>query len=72
MPGSCCATRKIEKRAWDPALECVHRLDGSGVLPPARHDEIVKRLTIVDEQRTREAKQRAIEDMERALRSATK
>src|SRR5882672_7993341 len=24
----------IEKRAWDPALECLHKLDGSGTLAP--------------------------------------
>lgn len=62
----------IEKRAWDPALQCLHKLDGSGVLPVARRNEIVKRLTIVNENRTAEAKQRAIEEMERALRSAPK
>jgi len=63
---------QIEKRAWDAALECLHKLDGSGVLPPARRSETVKRLTIVDEQRSREAKQKAIEVMERALGSPAK
>jgi len=63
---------QIEKRAWDAALECLHKLDGSGVLPPARRSETVKRLTIVDEQRGREAKQKAIEVMERALGSPAK
>jgi O-antigen ligase len=63
---------QIEKRAWDPALQCLHKLDGAGILPPTRRNEIVKRLTIVDEQRTGEAKQKAIEVMERALRSPAK
>lgn len=63
---------QIEKRAWDPALECLHKLDGSGVIAPTRRHEIAKRITIVDQQRTTEAKQRAIEDMERALRSPPK
>jgi len=63
---------QIEKRAWDPALQCLHKLDGAGILPPTRRNEVVKRLTIVDEQRTSEAKQKAIEDMERALRSPAK
>ncbi|HEU4729216.1 MAG TPA: hypothetical protein VFT22_15035, partial [Kofleriaceae bacterium] len=62
----------IEKRAWDPALECLHRLDGSGILTEARRGDIVKRLAIVDEQRTTSAKQGAIEQMERALRSGPK
>jgi O-antigen ligase len=62
----------IEKRAWDPALECLHKLDASGVIAPAQRGEVVKRLTIVNEQRAREAKQRAIEVMERALGSPPK
>ncbi len=62
----------IEKRAWDPALECLHKLDGSGVIPMTRRNEVVKRLTIVNEQRTNEAKQKAIEEMERALGSRPK
>ncbi|MBC7977901.1 MAG: hypothetical protein H7138_23210, partial [Myxococcales bacterium] len=63
---------QIEKRAWDPALECLHKLDGSGVIAPARRNDVVKRLTIVNDQRTTEAKQKAIEEMERALRSGPK
>jgi O-antigen ligase/tetratricopeptide (TPR) repeat protein len=63
---------QIEKRAWDPALECLHKLDGSGVIAVSRRNEVVKRLTIVNENRTAEAKQKAIEEMERALRSAPK
>lgn len=62
----------IEKRAWDPALECLHRLDGSGVVPPGDRAGIVQRLAIVDEHRTTEAKQRAIDQMERALGSPVK
>ena len=62
----------IEKRAWDPALECLHKLDGSGIIAVARRNNVVKRLTIVNEQRATEAKQKAIEEMERALGSASK
>jgi hypothetical protein len=62
----------IEKRAWDPALECLHKLDGSGVLPVTRRYDVVKRLTIVNEQRALEAKQKAIEEMQRALGSPSK
>ena len=62
----------IEKRAWDPALECLHKIDGSGIIAGAQRNDVVKRLTIVNEQRTTEAKQKAIEAMERALGSAAK
>jgi O-antigen ligase len=63
---------QIEKRAWDPALECLHKLDGSGIIPPGDRAGIVQRLAIVDEHRTREAQQRAIEQLERALGSPAK
>jgi hypothetical protein len=63
---------QIEKRAWDPALECLHKLDGSGSIPPGDRAGIVQRLAVVDEHRTREAQQRAIEQMERALGSPAK
>jgi O-antigen ligase len=63
---------QIEKRAWDAALQCLHKLDGSGVITGAQRSEVVKRLTIVDQHRAIEAKQKAIEDMLRALRSAPK
>ncbi|HEX4417959.1 MAG TPA: O-antigen ligase family protein [Kofleriaceae bacterium] len=63
---------QIEKRAWDPALECLHKLDGSAVLAPTRRYEVTQRLSIVTEQRTAEAKQKAIEELERALGSRPK
>jgi O-antigen ligase len=63
---------QIEKRAWDPALECLHKLDGAGLIEASRRFEIVKRFTIVNDHRAAEAKQRAIEDMERALGSRPK
>lgn len=62
----------IEKRDWDPALQCLHKLDASGVVPQFRRIEITKRLSIVDDARTSEAKQKAVEAMERALRSPAK
>jgi O-antigen ligase len=63
---------QIEKRAWDRALECLHKLDGAGIIAASHRNDVVKRLTIVNEQRTTEAKQKAIEEMERALRSPSK
>jgi O-antigen ligase len=62
----------IEKRAWDPALECLHKLDASGLTALTRRGEVVKRLAIVSEHRTIEAKQKAIEEMLRALGSRPK
>ena len=63
---------QIEKRAWDPALQCLHKLDGSPVLPLTRHYEVTQRISIVSEHRTAEAKQKAIEELERALGSVPK
>ena len=63
---------QIEKRAWDPALQCLHKLDGAGVLSVTQRYEITKRLAIVTEHREMEAKQKAIEEMQRALGSASK
>jgi O-antigen ligase len=63
---------QIEKRAWDPALQCLHRLDGSGTITDGRRYEVTRRLTIVNDHRTAEAKQKAIEEMERALGSRPK
>jgi hypothetical protein len=63
---------QIEKRAWDAALECLHKLDGSGIISVARRNDVVKRLTIVNEARATEAKHKAIEQLERALGSASK
>jgi uncharacterized protein HemY len=63
---------RIEQRAWDAAIECLHKLDGSGILNASERTEIVQRIAFVDEHRSREAKQRAIEDMERALGSPAK
>jgi O-antigen ligase/tetratricopeptide (TPR) repeat protein len=57
----------LEQRAWDRALECLHKLDGAGVEGPARRGDITHRLSIVAEQRTREAKRKAIEELERAV-----
>jgi hypothetical protein len=62
----------IEKRSWDEAVECLHKLDASGLILGPRRNDVVKRLTIVNDQRTTEAKHRAIEEMERALGSGSK
>ncbi|HEY0192141.1 MAG TPA: hypothetical protein VGC42_13565, partial [Kofleriaceae bacterium] len=63
---------QIEKRAWDAGLECLHKLDGSGVMSPTRRYEVTKRLSIISDHRKTEAKQKAIEELQRALGSDTK
>jgi O-antigen ligase len=62
----------IELRSWDPALECLHKLDGSGTIAEGRRYDVTKRLMIVNDHRATEAKQKAIEDMQRALGSPAK
>jgi O-antigen ligase len=63
---------QIEKREWDHALECLHKLDGSPILAMTRHSEVTRRISIVNENRTAEAKLKAIEELERALGSRPK
>lgn len=57
---------QIEKHAWDTATRCLHRLDASGL--PNDRQEILKRLTEVDQQRTFEAKMEAAQRMEAELK----
>jgi O-antigen ligase/tetratricopeptide (TPR) repeat protein len=59
----------LENRAWDAALECLHKLDASAAITPARRGDVTRRLAIVNERRTTEAKQRAMEQLERTLGS---
>ncbi|HEU0030808.1 MAG TPA: O-antigen ligase family protein [Kofleriaceae bacterium] len=63
---------KIDRKQWDPAVECIHRLEGSGALTAGKRDETNKRLTFIKEQRTLEARQQAIEALERNLRESIK
>lgn len=56
----------IEKKEWDPALECIHRLDASGLLGGSRYD-VTKRLDAINEERTRESKMKAIEELEKSV-----
>jgi uncharacterized protein HemY len=63
---------QIEKREWDHALECLHKLDGSPIFAATRHGEVTQRISIITENRTAEAKQKAIEELERALGSYPK
>lgn len=60
----------IEQRDWDRALECVHHLDGSGLVVAGGAD-IAQRLGIIDEQRTYEAKMQAAEALNRSLGSGS-
>ena len=56
----------IQKKQWDPAIECLHRLDASGLIQPGS-DEVTRRLQTIDQQRTYESKMAAVTAMERAL-----
>jgi O-antigen ligase len=55
-----------EQRSWEPALQCLHHLDGSG-LQGASHYDITKRLDDINGQRTYEAKMQAAQALEKAL-----
>lgn len=55
-----------QRKEWDPALECLHRLDASG-LPTVSHLDITKRIQEISEQRTVESKMAAIKAMEHSL-----
>lgn len=58
-----------ERRDWDNALKCLHRLDASGL--PIGRGEVARRLGAINEERTRESKKAAIEAMEKALNEPT-
>jgi O-antigen ligase len=55
----------IARKAWDRALECVRRLDGSGIVPQDRHGKVADRLTTITDARTLETTQQVIDAMER-------
>ncbi|MCW5800901.1 MAG: O-antigen ligase family protein [Deltaproteobacteria bacterium] len=57
----------VERRNWDKAVECLHRLDGSGTVASSQRPEIAKRLNFVKEQRNLEARLQTIERMKRQL-----
>lgn len=61
----------IETRDWDGALACIHHLDVSGLVPPGGA-ETSRRIEIIDEQRTYDAKMHVIETLERAAGSDAK
>ena len=58
----------IQKKQWDPAIECLHRLDASGLIRPGS-DQVTTRLQTIDQQRTYESKMAAAKAMEQSLGS---
>jgi len=56
----------IERKEWDPALECLHRLDSSGLV--SDRSEISKRLKEISDQRAYEAKLQAAQALERSIK----
>jgi hypothetical protein len=57
----------IAQKDWDAANECLHRLDASALLPDRMAIEM--RTKTIEEERTREAKMKAIEVLERSVSS---
>ena len=55
----------IALEAWDPALECIHRLDASGLL--TSRADVTKRLAAINDARLHEAKMQAIDNMNKSL-----
>ncbi len=55
----------IARKDWDPALECLHQLDSSGL--GADRFEIGKRLKEITEERSYEAKLQAAQALERSV-----
>lgn len=58
----------LQRRQWDEALSCLHRLEGSGAVTPGQRIEVTRRLNQVKEQRTLEEKEHAIRAMEEKLK----
>ncbi|MEO8702148.1 MAG: hypothetical protein ABI867_19045, partial [Kofleriaceae bacterium] len=59
------------RRDWDNALQCLHRLDASGLVATNR-TTINKRLAYINEQRTYESKMQAAEALERSVNEKRK
>jgi hypothetical protein len=61
---------RIDRKEWDHAMECLHRLDGSGAVTQGTRSELTRRFTYIKEQRTLEVRQQAVEAIERDLQRA--
>jgi O-antigen ligase len=57
----------IAREQWDPALECLHRLDSSGMPLSGGRVEITKRLQEIGQKRAYEAKMQAATALEKSL-----
>jgi O-antigen ligase len=51
----------IERVDWDAALQCLHRLDASGLIAAGRRELILGRTKKINEQRALEQQQRALD-----------
>lgn len=60
----------LEARRWDEALQCLHRLDASGILVGGRRASILSRTKRIDDERARESRQQALEALERSLKKS--
>jgi O-antigen ligase len=55
-----------EQRQWEVALECIHRLDASGLVA-SRRLEITRRESEINDQRSAELRAERIQELERSL-----
>ncbi len=57
----------IMRKQWNDALECIHHLDASGLMPD-RRDEIASRERNIADNRNAEVKLQEIQDLERGMK----
>jgi hypothetical protein len=55
-----------DERRWDEAMQCLHKLDGSGTMA-TRRDALIKRESAISEARTSEIRIKQIQDLERSM-----
>jgi O-antigen ligase len=57
----------MQRETWDPALECLHKLDASGLMVSDR-TQIIKRLAEITQKRTYESRMKAMEALEKSVK----
>jgi O-antigen ligase len=60
-----------EKKQYDDAIKCLHRLDGAGLLPGPKRVAITQRITGIEEDREHEVRAKVIEDIEQSIKSGS-
>jgi O-antigen ligase len=62
----------MERRTWDLALQCLHRIEGAGIVMAGRRELVASRIKKITEQRDLDVRKEAIEQMEQALEKKQK